>query len=263
MSYKTLKAGLKLLVLVLPLAILPFDRPALGEEALSVGRMRAAVWPEYDDLGVLAIYDGRFTDPNAFPAEASFLLPKGAVISDACSLSPRGQHFCQLYKVVEREKVDEVILTLPYPNFYLSFHLKPFGNGGEEKAFDYTVRANHPVETLEVEIQQPLRSTQFSVSPSGGTESLEKGFNHLNYTYKDVAKGEEKIFKISYIKKDRKPSVDIKYANTGMDGTQVVSGGGSPYETQRKIKWIVYMVFGAGVAAAAAATLLFFSRRRG
>ena len=37
-------------------------------------------------------------DEESFPAETSLLIPKGSVISDACSLFPKGQHFCQLYK---------------------------------------------------------------------------------------------------------------------------------------------------------------------
>ena len=35
-----------------------------AEEVLSIGRMKIAIWPEYDDPGVLVIYDGRFADSS-------------------------------------------------------------------------------------------------------------------------------------------------------------------------------------------------------
>jgi len=60
-------------------------------------------------------------------------------------LSHEGQHFCQLYKTVNRGEHDEVSLLLPYPNFYLSFHTPRFDAKGERKEFDYLIKANHPV----------------------------------------------------------------------------------------------------------------------
>ena len=32
-----------------------------------IGRMRVAIWPEFDDPGALVIYDGRFIDDSSFP----------------------------------------------------------------------------------------------------------------------------------------------------------------------------------------------------
>lgn len=143
-------------------------------KGLSIGRMKVAIMPEYDDPSVLAIYDGKFEEVSTYPIKTSFLIPKGSVISDACSLSHEGQHFCQLYKTVNKGAQDEVSLLLPYPNFYLSFHTPPFDVKVEKKEFDYLIKANHPIKTLEVDIQQPLRSTAFNISPPGGASASEK-----------------------------------------------------------------------------------------
>src|SRR3990167_5712456 len=156
---------------------------------LSIGRMKVSIMPEYDDPSVLAIYDGRFEEVSNYPIKTSFLIPRGSVISDACSLSHEGQHFCQLYRTVNRGEHDEVSLLLPYPNFYLSFHTPRFGVKGERKEFDYLIKANHSIKTMEVDIQQPLRSTAFNISPPGsaamaeesGMISVLKGFNHFTY----------------------------------------------------------------------------------
>jgi hypothetical protein len=238
------------------LAWLPTASGLAGGD-LTIGRMKIAIWPEYDDPGVLVIYDGRFADSSRFPLKTSFFLPKDAVISDACSLSPKGQHFCQLYETVNRGEFNEVTLFLPFPNFYLSFHTYPDGSKTDNRTIDYRVKTNHTIETLEMDIQQPLRSTMFNISPTSGDAYTNKGFNHFEYTYSPVPSGEDKLFNISYNKKDRLPSVDIKYSR--MSGDKV---WGSPYDTQRQAKNIIYIVFITGVAGLVLIGGLFFYRRK-
>ena len=234
-------------------------------QGLSIGRMKVAIMPEYDDPSVLAIYDGKFEDVSSYPIKTSFLIPKGSVISDACSLSHEGQHFCQLYRTVNRGNYDEVSLLLPYPNFYLSFHTPQLDVKNEKKELAYLIKANHPIKTLEVDIQQPLRSTAFNIAPPdsaavperSGTIAIIKGFNHFTYKLDGVAKGQESVFKIGYIKSDPKPSVDIKYTSMQTPPTQ-----SAPYEAQRNIKAVIYLVFGAGVLGVLAVAAWFFRSRK-
>jgi hypothetical protein len=233
-------------------------------ENLSIGRMRVSIWPEYDDRSVLAIYDGKLDEASSFPLKTSFLIPKGAVINDACSLSFEGQHFCQLYKTIDRGIYDEVRLLLPYPNFYLSFHTPQLDTAADRREFDYRIKANHRIETMNVDVQQPLRATEFNISPprnaamsqAEGKLSMVKGFNHFGYTLDDISEGQESVFKITYLKTDPNPSVDIKYAS--MTGPRV---WGSPYETQGNIRTIIYILFGTG-ALGVAAVAVWFARSR-
>lgn len=243
-------------------APLLFASPIFASD-LTIGRMRAAIWPEYDDADVLVIYDGRFKDENSFPAETTFILPKDSVISDACSLSPKGQHFCQLYKQSSVGGVDEVRLKLPYPNFYLSFHVKfpspPTGEKGEEgqKIFNYLITANHNIEKLEVDIQRPLRADGFKIMPQSSDISEKKGFGHYGYLFDNVQKGKALGFKIEYIKKVRLPSVDIKYSP--MTGPKT---WGSPYQTPRRMSNILYLAGGIGLLLVIGMLWLVFKRKR-
>jgi hypothetical protein len=204
--------------------------------------MQVAIWPEYDDSSVLAIYDGRFQDVTQFPIKTSFLVPSGSIINDACSLSHEGKHFCQLYTIKEAQEYDEVQLYLPYPNFYLSFHFTPFEITNEKRRFSYKIRTNHAIDRLEVEIQQPLRSSEFRLSPDGGQLKINNDMNHYYYAFDDVDRNREKVFTIDYIKHDNKPSVDIKYSR--MTGPKVFT---SPYETQRNFRKFIYLMFATGV----------------
>jgi len=236
-------------------------------EDLSIGRMRVAIWPEYDDSSILVIYDGRFDEASRFPIKTSFLVPKGAIISDACSLSHQGQHFCQLYKTFDKGSYDEVQLLLPYPNFYLSFHTPTFSATDRERKFDYPIKANHPIKLMEVDIQQPLRSSEFNITPpenststlTGPVTSEKKGFKHFSYTLKNIAKGNETSFSIDYVKDDQKPSVDIKYSS--MSGPKV---WGTPHEAQKNAKTFVYLLAASGLfgIVAVLSGLLWMRRKR-
>jgi len=253
MNLRNLFAALTLLLALFTL----LAAEAQAKDDLSIGRMRVMIWPEYDDPSVLAVYDGRFIDDSKFPTTTDFFIPKGAIINDVCSLSPGGQHYCQLYDVSKGDDYDTVHLSLPYSNFYLSFHLSPIDLETVERQIDYVINANHPIGSMEVDIQQPLRSTNFTVSPTGAEKYQEDEFNHYTHTLDDIAKGESRVFEIGYLKETREPSVDVKFAS--MTGRRV---WGSPYGTQRNVKTIIYVVFGTGASVLVAMTLWVVARRR-
>lgn len=233
-----------------------------GEKTPSMGRMAVAIMPEYDDPGILVIYEGKFEEAPSYPIRANFLIPKGSVVSDACSLSHEGKHFCQLYRTVNRGDFDEVTTQLPYPNFYLSFHTPRLDTATPRKEIVYRIKTSHHVRSLEVDIQQPLRSTEFGVQPPqraavaqpGGSASVIKGFNRVAYRLGDVAAGREDAFRIGYLKTDPHPSVDIKVAPMRESPGQAVA-----YDAPRDLRPILYTILGAGVIGLA---LLFGWRLR-
>ncbi len=218
----------------------------------TIGRMKVSVMPEYDDPGVLVVYDGRFAEASGYPIRTSFFVPRGSVISDACSLSHEGQHFCQLYKTSNRGSYDEVSLVLPYPNFYLSFHTPRIEAQGGAKNVDYRLRLNNAVRSLEVDVQQPLRSADFRIQPPAGAVklaaeeagSLIQGFVHEAFRIEALAPQQEVAFQIQYSKADPLPSVDIKYTTAAMREPQNLT---SSYDTQRNVKAVIYGVAGAGL----------------
>lgn len=233
---------------------------ALGADSgegrgLEIGRMRVALWPEYDSTGVLFIYDGRFKNNESFPNVTSFYIPSGSVISDACSLSPGGTHFCQLYKQKRFDGGDEVTLKLPYPDFYLSFHTDPF-SAGQNRALHHVIKAGHRMDRLEVDIQSPLRAEAFRVlSPAGFEKTEARGFDHYGKVFENVEKGETINIDIEYVKKDGRPSVDIKYSPMSQ-GPRA-----SPYQRQKGFFNIAYLVVAAGVVLLVALVILSFKSK--
>lgn len=205
-------------------AMAVFSGEALSAEKdkkLEIGRMKVTLMPEYESPGVLVIQEGKFTDLTAFPAYVRFNLPmKVTKLTDTCSLSPGGQHFCQLYDIKTEGGKKFVNIGLPYSGFFVDYKYAPFSvKANSKREFAYTIEVPYHIHTLEVHIQEPYRSSDFAISPTGGEQYEKNDFKYLKYVYKNVKPGEQKNFKIAYFKVDAKPSVDIKY--TGMAQTGV------------------------------------------
>ena len=182
---------------------------------LKIGRMKVSIMPEYESSDVLVVYEGKFADKDAFPNQVTFTLPKGVTkLTDVCSLSPGGQHFCQLYNITDKGEYNETSVKLPYADFFIDFKYSPFNikSGRFLRDFEYIIKLIYPIDTLEVSIQEPLRSTEFKLSPEPMSKVNKKDLNYYNYTFKDIKGGQDVRFKIKYAKDDTMPSVDIKFS---------------------------------------------------
>lgn len=179
-----------------------------------IGRMKVTIMPEYDSRQVLVIYEGKFKDKDAFPSEALFILPKEVTkLTDVCSLSPGGQHFCQLYEIKRKEDRSETVVKLPYPDFFVDFQYAPFTpEAGKPRNFVFDLKPAYPVELLEVHIQKPYRSKDFLLSPASEDSYEKRDFTYFRYKRNDIKNGEILKFGISYLKDDDKPSVDVQFS---------------------------------------------------
>lgn len=185
-----------------------------GEVAPVIGRLKVTIMPEYDSRQVLVIYEGKFKDKDAFPREVLFILPKDVTrLTDVCSLSPGGQHFCQIYEIKRKEDRAETLVKLPYSDFFVDFEYAPFeAKAGETRKFDFDVVPAYPAEILEVHIQEPYRSAGFSIIPSSDDTYEKREFLYHRYKMANVKKWEPLTFSISYSKEDVRPSVDVKFS---------------------------------------------------
>jgi len=219
--------------------MLNFSAPLLpmvyaGEKNLDIGRMKVTIMPEYESQGVLVTQEGKFMDRTSFPSYVRFNLPKEVkALTDACSLSPKGQHFCQIYDIKNSGDKKWVNIGLPFPDFFVDYKYAPFKvKDNSKREFTYTVECEYDVNTLEVHIQKPYRVEDFSVSPASSEQYEKRDFEYIKYVFKNVKAGEMKNFTIAYFKSDSQPSVDIKYRGRMQTGVfeknsgELLLGGG-------------------------------------
>lgn len=208
-------------------------------EKIDIGRMKLTLMPEYDGAGLIVIKEGKFADKSKFPREVTFNIPKGVKkITDVCSLSPGGQHFCQLFDITEGQGTNILNAKLPYSDFFIDFKYSPFEiEENSTRTFTYDLSSQYDIKTLEVNIQKPARAEKFKLTPTTANTYEKTGYEYYKYVLKNVKAGETKSFTVSYYKADTAPSVSVKFK--AMGDNRIFSGN------------IAEILLGAGVLALA------------
>lgn len=222
-------SGLIRVALVLAMAVLA-PVASLAVEAgdpLTVGRMKITIMPEYDSPAVLVVQEGKFADRNAFPRQVRFTLPKEVTkLTDVCSLSPGGHHFCQIFTLHYEKNFSYIDIKLPYSDFFIDYQYAPFTvKPATTRDFTFNLHADYGISLLEIHVQEPLGTKNFTVAPLTSDTYGKDGFTYSKYVLKDIKAGETRAFHIKYYKDKVNPSVDEKFSAmltpgifTGMTG---------------------------------------------
>ena len=200
---------------------------------LVMARLRLSIWPEYDDPRVLIMLRGEMIPRQAFPASITLPIPKGAEIIGAGMISEQNELLLHPHQVLPGDTHDTLQLNLPVPRFFVEFYYNPFTTSGPEKRFVYSALTTYPIEVFEVDIQQPLKATAFTLDPAPSERMTDKeGFTYHQFTYRDIGKGQSQTFTVAYTKTATTPSVARKQptsqpaekARARSDNTMVVLG---------------------------------------
>lgn len=193
-------------------------------EGLTVGRMKVTLMPEYDTQQVLVILEGKFADKSKFPVEVRFTLPGQVTkLTDVCSLSPQGHHFCQLFDIKQEGAGKVVDIKLPFSDFFIDYQYAPFTVAeGAVRTFAHQVLPVYDTTTLEVHVQKPARAASFTITPGWEGTYQKDGFDYYKYIFENVKAGQPKEISVSYSKQDAAPSVEQKFS--AMATPQMFSG---------------------------------------
>lgn len=221
--------------------------PAMGEsdETLTIKTMRVSLWPEYDDPRVLVMYQGEFYNEAIFPQPVAFPVPLGSEMNQVCALQPPdNSHLCQLYETLTESDSLSISYTLPIPTYYLEYYWDGI-TGQPEKSFAFQYVSPYAIDTLEIEVQQPLKATGFELVPQyASATSDSQGLKYFHYVFKDVKPGQVINIDASYFKSDDRPSVS---------GSQIGGAGGS--------NSYIWIGIGAAIVVVVAAGFILFTRK--
>lgn len=245
--HKGLLAGL--FGLMAAFAVLLVWLPFAQAAEISATQMKVSVWPEYDDPRVLVINQADLDPSVTLPAEVSFNIPKGADIGMACEVDSGGGHACKPYQLVDKGDYQTLTYKVEAQHtVFLEYYYDAFAAGTPERSFDFTFRPGFSVKSLTMEVQEPLRSTGFTLDPIlSQTATDSQGLTYHTQEYADVAVDKPLDVKVSYSKTDNNPSVAPKDSSAGA-GT---SASGSASGGQRNTALFIVL------AALAFGTLLF------
>ncbi len=222
--------GIPFLAIVLVLASAIFS-PAFAEDTTRIATLEISVWPEYDQPGVLVQYQGQIAsaDKSGATREISFLVPKGAGVGAACGMKSDGSHTSETWKESDAgDGFTSVTYKLSEPQFHVEFYYNPLV-GSPDKTMDFTYKAASPVDDLYLDIQHPLKATNFVLTPETKDSHTDKdGFTYHVYNQKQVAAGQTVSSKISYTKTDPNPSVSGQKSTPTSATNPETTGGINP-----------------------------------
>ncbi len=185
-----------------------------ADAPFEIARMKVTIMPEYDSPATLVIEEGKFADKGRFPAKVTFNLPSEITrLTDVCSLSPGGHHFCQLYEIKSGVGKNFIEIRLPYADFFIDYQYAPYTVAPNSvRSFVYNFDPTYLVRKLEVHIQHPARSTEFSVTPAGTKIYEKEGLTYEALEFENVKAGVPIPFTISYFKAGVAPSVEEAFS---------------------------------------------------
>lgn len=174
---------------------------------LRLERAHVSVWPEHDDPRLLILYEGAFVDDGGFPHTVEFPVPLDIDVNQAAGLTPDGRYLRQPYQIIPQDGYALLRYELPIPTFFFEYYYDPI-EGQTDKTIDWWLRTSYPITELQIDVQQPLQATSFTVSPAPDLISGEQdGFKYHFFSHRTLDAGEELKLHISYTKADPEPSV--------------------------------------------------------
>lgn len=244
-TYRILAA---LLLFCLPAGITAAQSPALTIEQASL-----RLWPEYDDPGLLVIFNGSFTDAAAFPQQVAFPIAAGARNIQATYRDASGNLLMREYTVTD----DRLTYELPLPAFHYEYYVdRP--PSGDQREIVFSFDPGYTTKTLEVIVQEPARAGGFGVTPA--EQSQYKGDDGLTYhvlNLVDITPGQPVEIAIRYTKSDSglsKPQLAV--TNAGTDASAVTATNGT------RQSWLPYAMLGLGLALLLAAVAYWYFVQR-
>ncbi len=192
------------------LAVLTFGLPprALAQTPDRLASLKISVWPEFDKPTVLVILDGALADASNLPRPISILIPATAELTVATWMNTDGTFAPE--QPTQQTKQDDgytrVTFTTAQPKFRVEYY-HDLLHGAPDKTLDFAFKSLGAIDAATLEIQQPLKATNFAVTPATPTTRTDSdGFKYFSYAFSNLAAGQTITAQAKYTKTDPNPS---------------------------------------------------------
>lgn len=233
--------------------------PAAAQGALTIPQASLKLWPEYDDPGVLVILSGDFANDATFPQTVAFPIAEGARNIQATVNDPAKGLLSQQWQMQD----GKVSYSLPQPGFHIEYYVdRPVS--GDKREITYTFEAPYPIKSLQIEVQQPARSTDFSMTP-GPTSTITRtdGLVYHALNLENLAAGEKRDIAISYVKTDSGLTSPQLALTSATPAPQAAATSAQPQtKPAAQTPWLPILLIGVGLLALIGIGVYWFLSRR-
>ncbi|RMF03568.1 MAG: zinc ribbon domain-containing protein [Chloroflexi bacterium] len=202
-----------LLALLLPgLAAAQSAEPTLAS-------LTVEIWPEYDRPDTLVIYRAELSEDTPLPATLVLRFPPYIESMHAVAIEKDGRLITPEENALRTNSTAdalEVILNTNDRKIQMEYYdPQILSKQGQDRQLDFSFAADYPVDNAIVQIQEPIESSNFTVTPAAGNKFADS--NGLNYQRIDIAglaAGDTVDLSASYSRATDIPTVELISANT-------------------------------------------------
>ncbi len=228
--------------LFLLLVLMAFPSSVSGQNGIEFSKVVINIWPEYDRPGVLVFYRITLSSQTSLPATLSIRIPRAADTPFNVAMKDVDGRLDNLRftSTVEGEWV-KVTFTTPVPEIQFEYYDPAIIVTGKSHDYRYNWPGDYTIESLILNIQQPLESQNFTIEPAMGSGQV----NQDGLTYYESVVGEVKsgiVFNIN-LKYDKTGS-NLSAPSQSVEPVEPISTSTAGWQTLYEV--LPYVLYGLG-----------------
>ncbi len=159
----------KKIVLITLLALIVLIPSAQAQESPSIDTLVIDLWPEYDDPSMLVVYKAELSAEVSLPAEITFQMPVQAGAPAVVAVGPDANSVADVvYDTRVMGDWLEISFIATTPAIQFEYYDPGLLKEDAQRSFEFTWPGDYAVDSLILQVQQPLGATDVTVTPAMG-----------------------------------------------------------------------------------------------
>jgi hypothetical protein len=182
---------------------------AFAQDPTQLSNLQVSVWPEHDQPTVLVMIDGTLADSTNLPRQVSVLIPSTAKLQVTTWTNADGTFASE--QPSQSTSLGDGFSRVAFTTNAAPYHVEYYDDllrGAPDKSMTFVYKASAPADQVTLEVQQPLKATNFSTDPPAQTtRNGSDGFKYTVLPYPALAAGQTITAQVKYTKTDPNPSI--------------------------------------------------------
>jgi len=192
----------KRIIPLLLIAFLCLSIPARAQNAVIFSTLTVDLWPEFDRQEMLVIYKGVLSPSVSLPVEVTLRLPAEAGPPTAVAVGMDAASVADVvYETQASGEWVQVTFIAAMPAIQFEYYDPRLTKDGAQRTYEYQWPGFYRVDSMDVQVQHPVDSSDVQVTPGGGkTVQGGDGFLYTIAEIGSVATGDSFSIGLTYQK---------------------------------------------------------------
>lgn len=177
---------------------------SVGAQAQAEGtfkELQVSLWPEYDRPGVLVIYRIMLPESTSLPADMTIRIPASAQVNAVAVREVDGNLLNAPYERVVSGDWAEINFTTTLPGAQIEYYDQGLTKDGNLRKYMYSWPGDYAIESLGIEVQQPLGAANMVTSPAlGAGKTGQDNLTYYNASIGSLPQGQSFDLSLQYEK---------------------------------------------------------------